>query len=294
MKLRTTLICIVLASLCLANTSCLRGTNTVWTEHAEVHRLQRTVTDEAQEQHHLASAEVTKLVLRTHNGAVAFVGEDDPQAETVVTATKRGGGRTLASARAALEAIEITVQQKGEGTWQFGWKWKTPRRLTWQAAVKFEVRGPGRLDLDAETHNGRVTIQGATGDVRVLTHNGRLKLDAREGKLWGRTHNGRIDACYAGPEVSLITHNGSIEADLAGCETVDARIQTYNGRVELAVGDPLSAKLTCSTHNGGIKCGAEGFSTIRSSKRYLCGTLGGGAGRVDVNTHNGSISVQEG
>lgn len=293
MKLKTALTCMFLTAICLTNTSCIRGLGTVWTENTEVHRLQRVLTDEAQEQHHLAAAEVTKLVLRTHNGAVTFVGDEDPQAETVVTATKRGGGRTLASAQAALEAIEITVEQKGEGTWQFGWKWRTFKRPSWQATVRFEVHGPGRLDLDAETHNGRITVEGATGDVKVLTHNGRLTLDARDGKLWGRTHNGCIDACYTGPEVSLITHNGSIEADLTNCETVDARIQTHNGSVELEVGEALSVQLTCATHNGRVKCGVEGFSPIKSSKKYLSGMLGAGTGRIDVATHNGSISVHE-
>ena len=294
MKPKTVLTCMFLAAICLTSTSCIRGHATVWAENTEVHRLQDVLTHEAREQHHLAPAEVSKLVLRTHNGAVTFVGDEDPQAETVVTVTKRGGGLTQSSAQAALEAIEITVEQKGESTWQFGWKWRTLKRPSWQAAVRFEVRGPGRLDLDAETHNGHITVEGAAGDVKVLTHNGRMKLDARAGKLWARTHNGRINACYAGPEVSLITHNGSIETDLTSCETVDARIQTHNGDVELVVGDALSVQLTCATHNGGIKCNAPGFSPIRTSKRYLSGMLGAGAGRVDVATHNGGITVHEG
>ncbi len=274
--------CVVAAVLPLTGTGCivvgLSGPS-VWTT-AATERLQ------------VDTASLSALEVRTHNGAITFDGQPAGSSEAFVTATKRGGGLTPADAEAALEAIDVFVEPTGAGTQRIGWRWRGVKALTWSGQVSFDIHAPGRISFDGETHNGAVKVQGVTGDVKVITHNGRVNVESRSGKLYARTHNGGIDATYAGGDVTLLTHNGKIVADFRGCSSVDGAITTHNGSVEVLLGDATSASLDCHTHNGGIKCDVP-IKTGHFTRRRLTGTIGTGAGTLNVTTHNGGVHIKK-
>ena len=253
------------------------GFPTVWTE---------AVTERVA----ISTDGLNAMAVRTHNGSVTLEGQDAAQ-EAYVIVTKKAGASTAPGAAEAMAALETFVEPAGDGTLNIGYRWSVPKKGGWTQQVSFEVHAPAHVAIDAESHNGAIRVANVTGDVRVETHNGGVTVSSREGRLQAETHNGRIAATYIGESVLLETHNGSVTADLSGCASVAGSITTHNGGVEIVVGDAMSARLVASTHNGGIRC-AVPLSEMESSRRKLEGVLGGGAGRLAVTTHNGSVRVK--
>lgn len=231
---------------------------------------------------------VSGLNVRTHNGKVSYAG--GTAGAISVTAKKRGRGLTLGDAQAALDAIDVYVEDAGDGRKKLAWRWNTPKHWTWSGGVSFTINGPASLDLDVETRNGSVQVEGVEGDVRAVTRNGSVVASSSSGSLVVVTRNGRIEADYAGPSISLTTRNGGIKADLSDCGAVAGDITTRNGSVRVIVGAATDADIDCVTHNGGIQ--ADGGINVRKvSRKRLEGTVGGGGTPLTVRTRNGGIRL---
>lgn len=248
-------------------------------------------TESRTERLELDTANLSALEVRTRNGSIAFDAASAGDG-AYVDVTKKARGFTPEDAENALDAIDVYVEPAGAGTQRVGWRWRGLKAPTWRARVSFDIRGPGDIDLKANTHNGPIKVGGVAGDVNIITHNGRINVESSEGELYAQTHNGGISAVYAGDEVTLVTHNGQIVADLTGCRAVNGSITTHNGSVEVAVGDSMSARLSCHSHNGGIRCSVP-LTESEINRRRLTGTIGTGEGRLRLTTHNGSVRIKK-
>jgi len=249
----------------------------------------KRVTTATTEERSFETNGISAVNIETHNGSITFDGQTDGGAGQV-TITKKAGGRTQDEADAAMEAIELVFEPKGD-TFEMSWRWKTPRKRGWNGDVSFAVRSPGHLDLSTETHNGPITVAGATGAVEVESHNGEIKVNASGKSLEIEAHNGEIEAIYSGPSVTLNAHNGAITADLSGCREVTGDVSSHNGDVRVSVGKETSATVEARTDNGGIECSAP-LSDLKKSRRSLGGKLGAGGGKLEVETHNGAIAIR--
>lgn len=250
----------------------------------------RVWTDETTQRLTLDTEGVETLQAKTWNGKITFVGTPATDGEAYVIVKKKAGARTADAAAEALAAIDVFVESAEAGTQRIGWKWIGEKKRRWAASVSFEIHAPSQWNLDAETHNGAIDVGGATGDVTVTTHNGRIKVEASGGMLNAETHNGEIEASFAGKDITLVTHNGSVFANLERCTEINGRVTTHNGGVRLSVGKGISTSLNCRTANGRVRCKAP-LVLSESGRGRLVGTLGEGAGNLEVTTHNGSVTI---
>jgi DUF4097 and DUF4098 domain-containing protein YvlB len=238
----------------------------------------------------MEAAGLTAIEVRTHNGEIEFTGQPAGDPATV-TVRKKAGGSSIADAQEAMAAIEIVSERSSKGEQKLEWRWKGVKKSRWAGDVAFVIAAPGNLRFEAETHNGAITATGIIGEADVLSHNGAIKVDSREGKLQVETHNGAIAATYGGPSVTLETHNGEIKADLRQSGSVRGDVTTHNGAIELSVGANTAADLVAETDNGRVTCDAP--ITVESvGKSRLEGKLGPGGDRLELTTHNGSISIK--
>ena len=81
-------------------------------------------------------------------------------------------------------------------------------------------------------------------------------------------------------------------ADLTACHTIEGKIRTHNGGVEIDLGEAASLELSTRTHNGGIRCKLP-LKDGCVSRHRLSGTIGEGGGKLDVVTHNGGIRINK-
>jgi len=263
--------------LCLTS-GCVGGWHTVWTQKED-----QTVTFD--------QATLSSLDVVTHNGRIQIEGQPDDTGQAVVVATKKAGAMTLGSAREALEAIEIFVEPRGEGEQVLGWRWRERKHWDWRGRVDFDDQLKSDVDLDIESHNGRLDVAHIAGDVRAVTHNGSINVSAEGDTVFAKTHNGEIQVEAGGAQVTLRTHNGRITADLSRCKSVTGSVVSHNGRIKLTLDPEASVRLRCRTHNGRIRSNLP-MTTTEIGRRSLDGTVGAGEGKLAVTTHNGGIALE--
>jgi DUF4097 and DUF4098 domain-containing protein YvlB len=119
--------------------------------------------------------------------------------------------------------------------------------------VDFRITIPSGLEIDLETSNGDIVVQGVSGPINADTSNGSIELDGVSG------------------EVSADTSNGSIIGRGLLSTVVD--VDTSNGRIVL-VFDAAPERVVAETSNGSIEI-----------------QVPEGPYRVDANTDNGDLDL---
>ncbi len=146
-------------------------------------------------------------------------------------------------------------------------------------SVSGSINVEGNFDrLDAESVSGRIRVRGEAREVELSTVSGELEL--------------RVDGIRRG---DLSTTSGSIE--LVGKLDARAEIEadSHSGRVELQLPPSTSARFRVSTHSGRIsnELGPPAERTSRYGPgRKLEFELGGGDGRITIDTFSGSVSLR--
>lgn len=106
----------------------------------------RAWTEESKERIELNAEDISSIEVVTHNGRIAFTGQSSGELAHV-SVTKKGGGRTSDDAQAALDAIDVFVEEEADGVHRMGWRWHGIKKQSWRAVVSFDVVGPGRIDF---------------------------------------------------------------------------------------------------------------------------------------------------
>lgn len=202
------------------------------------------------------------------NGGVSFYGWD--KNEVLVRALIQTNADTRAEAQAL--AKEIKVLTDGDRVRADG---PVSRRYAnW--SVSYEVWMPRKANVDADTHNGGISVEGI------------------EGKMDLRAVNGGISLKEVGGDVRAETTNGGVTAQLSGTkwngEGLD--LQTTNGGVGLEIPRGYNAELETGTVNGGMNIDfpitVQGFIGRRITTK-----LGAGGPRVRATTTNGGVRIRE-
>jgi hypothetical protein len=130
-------------------------------------------------------------------------------------------------------------------------------------------------------------------NVRVETRNGHIALSEMTGKQECRSANGSIECDGPSSETVLVTQNGSVTVRCAANSEARCRLEARaeNGSIELVGASGLSATLRARTSNGAIDCQAP-VTIDRSSGAELQGRIGGGEGRILLETLNGVVTIR--
>jgi DUF4097 and DUF4098 domain-containing protein YvlB len=173
-----------------------------------------------------------------------------------------------------LEKIEIDVSGEGD---RVRVKTRLPRRwpLGTSGSVSYHVTLPRQARLELETVNGRVEVEGISGEVRASTVNGRVEITRTAGAIEASTVNGSIEVSYD-------------EADADGHHS----FSTTNGSVTLYLPADVSGRFEARTVNGSIRTDFPLEVKGRIGKR-LEGRLGDGRGSYEIHTVNGSVKIRE-
>lgn len=226
----------------------------------------------------------------THNGSITVNGRDAEGCELAATITARASSEEKAKELA--EKTKVTLEPSGN---KLTVKINKPKLTSNQSiGVSLDAKVPKETNPYLVTHNGSVTVGDIKGRLDATTHNGRIKTSQVSGQSKLKTHNGAVICEEVSGDAWLKTHNGSIKTYYSGdappvCEI---SLVTYNGSIDLRTPPNLSAKVDLSTYNGSINTALPITISGTVSKRKLQGTIGDGAGKLRLSTHNGSIKVR--
>ena len=150
----------------------------------------------------------------------------------------------------------------------------TGRRESW--SVTYEVHVPRRYDLNLETHNGPISVEGVTGRLEAEAVNGPMSLVNIGGDVRARTTNGPLTIRLDGTK-----WNGT---------GLDA--ETTNGPVTLSIPSDYSAHLETGTVNGPMSIDFPVTLQGRITRRMITTDLGSGGPTVRAVTTNGPVTVR--
>jgi len=263
---------------------CLCGLISVSGCYIPIARYERTVELSA------PLAEGSLFTAQTHNGSITVNGADIT--ECSLTATIIARAVTEEEAQKLAEQTKISLEPS---LGRLTAKIEKPLLVANQSvAISLDVTVPNRSNLELVTHNGAVKITNIEGDVDATTHNGGVTATQISGTAKLQTHNGAVQCDEVSGDTQLKTTNGSVKVHYsqAAPPICNISIVTHNGGIELVGPRNLSAAVEASTHNGSIRTELPITVVGGISKRSISGKIGAGQGKVNLETHNGSIIIR--
>ena len=247
------------------------------------------------------------LHIDSSNGAVSVRGVEG-QTEVRVTATLVSGGKTLEEAEDRRERIVVRMTQTGNEITLAYRQSEQDDDVKRYSGVQFDVTTPIDVEVDIDTSNGAIDLNGLTGLFQVETSNGAIDADSLTGDLDAETSNGRIsvyrsvgtfDLHTSNGEIRLEDVEGTIEADTSngqilfhGLPVGDRHeLRTSNGRIEVAIPSDCSVAIDAETSNSSISTDLPLVGDTQGDE--WSATLNGPATVLMVlRTSNGNIRIE--
>jgi len=200
------------------------------------------------------------------NGGIEVVAWDRNEVRVLARVTARGDDGAEARDLASDVSIDTngTIRASGPRTrGDRGW------------SVSYRISVPARTDLDLESINGGLRVEGVSGELRLDTTNGGIALREVAGDVRAKTTNGGVTVSLSGSRW-----------EGAGLEAV-----TTNGVVDLSLPDGYSAHLEVGTTHGGMDF--EFPVTVSGRiRRTVSADLGSGGAPLRLRTTNGGVRVR--
>jgi hypothetical protein len=221
------------------------------------------------------------------------------------------------------DKVQLTARITGH--WGFSWGNNSKN-------LHIEVRMPKGADLQVETGDGSVQVDGVNGGVNVHTGDGSVRADSLSGVIDLHTSDGSITVDNLKGDIRLRTGDGSIEArDLdgkvdadsgdghirltgrfdalnvkTGDGSVDTRVlpgskmltswsvRTGDGSVDLVLPADFQTNIDATTGDGHISLGIPVTCEGTFSSSQIHGKMNGGGQPLTIHTGDGSIRLSKG
>lgn len=223
------------------------------------------------------------LRLRNYNGDVRITAGTSDRIEVVGTRRwDEDGNPEAVRFEVKQEGNDVVIcalwetRDRGEATCGRRYRLEDVTRRARRVSVRFEVKLPRGVKVDASTINGDVDLDGATAPARAASINGSVDL---------RTTTGPAEASSV---------NGSVRAEmasLAGTESLE--FTSVNGSVTVIVPDGTDADLEMSTVNGEFRTDFPLTMRGRFNTRRVEGTIGRGGRTLRLKTVNGDVELRK-
>lgn len=157
----------------------------------------------------------------------------------------------------------------------FGWMMGESSNISY--SVSYEIKVPEKFDLDLNSTNGRVEVEGTNGRMRLETTNGKILGNKVKGSARCSTTNGSINVSF-----------------LDVIENDEMDFTSTNGSIKIYLPEDTKAEIKAKTTNGSIKCDLPVTEKYGRSKKQMNADInGGGDLSIYIKTTNGSIKISE-
>jgi hypothetical protein len=231
-------------------------------------------------------ASILELDDAAGRGVVSVRGWDRP--EYTIETCRMAAADTRSAAERAVRAISVTrIAGRFSTT---GPDSQSGDENTGQ--VFFIIHAPRDGNLNIQTRNGPVSVEGVNGSLKLRASNGPLSLKNCGGQIDAETSNGPISFAGSGGDVRLNADNGPITLSLAGEVWSGSRLEahTTNGPVSINIPDSFRSGVRIET--GGhspFSCRIDACRNAFSDGKTL--QLNGSQDTIRVSTRNGPVSV---
>ncbi len=149
------------------------------------------------------------------------------------------------------------------------------------------IEGTGTL----RTSNGEIVLENVKGDFEGETSNGKIEVESLEGTAFLRTSNGGLDLQGVTGEVDAETSNGGISYSGDMIAGGDNGLVTSNGNVDVELLGTPSIMLDALTSNGDVTSELP-ITATTTSDDHLVGKIGDGEADLYIRTSNGDVTIR--
>jgi len=163
-----------------------------------------------------------------------------------ITACIAAGARSMADAQAAADSVRLSLD--GNRVRVTGVEGERARNWS----VQLIVSAPDGASIDAQTTNGPIGVNGASGTFVLRASNGPIGLDDVRGNVDARASNGPISVEGGSGQFNVETANGPISVRLSG--------QRWDGRLDArASNGPLTLNVP-QNYQSGVEVSSSGHA----------------------------------
>lgn len=235
----------------------------------------------------------TPARVETFNGAIEVSTTDG--AAVSASVSRSGEGSDQAAAEADRDSIEVTLELMDGVALLRAVYTPSPDSVSGDRGASIQLVVPSSTPLELWTSNGSITVRDTSGGVSARTSNGPVELRDLGGSLAVDSSNGAVTVTTDEPvAVDLHTSNGFVRFD-GLLQPGEARFETSNGGVELALPADAAFALDASTTNGKVtsELVISGSVTDSAVEGVVGSPQDAEATTVVVRASNGPITLTE-
>lgn len=160
--------------------------------------------------------------------------------------------------------------------------------------VSFDITLPkGVTTIEAHSVSGSVTVRDVPAgmDQTLSTISGSISTSLAR-NLEASSTSGSVQFVFAGNRLDAHTVSGSIEGQVQSLDRGGSiSMRTVSGSVDVGAFPGLDASVSLQSVSGGVSCDFP-LTATQQRRNSLEGMIGTGAGRVEVTTTSGTITVR--
>ena len=246
------------------------------------------------ESNSIAVQGASRVRVETFDGPVTIHAWDKP--EVMYTAIKRAGDdREMKGIKvqAAAAGSEIVVRAEFDKSFAQDYVERGGRVVSFNsgASVEFDVYVPRNSTLFVSSGDGRLRVEGVSGELELRTGDGSIDVAESRGRLVAQTGDGRIRLDNFDGEASARTGDGRI--------TLDGRFsklaaRTGDGTISLSIAEGANATLETdaeSVANDGVAVAVDGAAD-GADRRVRRWRIGGGGELYTLHTGGGQVILR--
>ncbi len=212
----------------------------------------------------------TKLELNSINGNVSVIGVADAE-NVIIAGTKIVKSDDEMDAETYLKNLRVSLAESGNTLFVASEQPDDTHGRDVQ--INYEIQVP------------------AAWATAIDNINGNIQLDSLDGEILGNVNNGNLYIGHLGSRAYLNVTNGQITGNIVLPQNGELNSKVTNGQILLNVPKTTSAQLTAKVTNGTVNVTGLSVSNMVGNQKAIQGTLGTGAGKIDLTSENGNISV---
>lgn len=213
----------------------------------------------------------SRIRLDADNGEIVITAQPDATSVTVAAELIVGSNVSRLDAEIGLDQLNVLAADRPDEI--FVQTVPPMNTVGRRYVVNYHITVPRDLAVEVTQVNGHVIVEDIEGSLFVEVENGDVHLWDIIGAVTVSVENGSIDSTVTLP---------------AGGEIM---LSTVNGDIDLCIPASTSAELSALVEFGVINWDNLYLLNAVHTNRSLTGTLGGGAGLIDLETGNGNIVV---